>query len=124
MVVDFIIEVTDINDNSPEFRPEVFELNIPENALSGRHFQLPNAFDKDTGPDNGVQEYTILAGGDELFGLHKVESGANSTDIYLMLISTLNRETAPSYEVSHCDGTDVISGPKVGEILTLRKIAI
>lgn len=98
-LIDFRIIVTDINDNPPEFTQWRFEINIPENAETGRSFQLPSAFDRDTGVGNRVSEYKILTG-PPLFGLRKVENGINSSDIFISLEKAITRESESPYKVS------------------------
>ncbi|CAL1536244.1 unnamed protein product [Lymnaea stagnalis] len=97
-LVDFTIVVTDINDNPPQFKQAQFELNMPENVEVDRSFQLPTAFDKDTGPGNGVTEYVILKG-EPFFNIRTVETISNRTDVYLHLVSSVNRELSPTYKL-------------------------
>lgn len=94
------VEVTilDKNDNAPEFGQSEFELFIPENSDSGRSFQLPTAFDRDRGIGNGVEGYQLLSD-KTLFGLETTETASNTSDVFLTLKSTLNRETAAAYTV-------------------------
>lgn len=99
LLVNFNIVVTDINDNPPEFTQLQFDLYVPENSDIGRTFQLPTAFDRDTGVGNGVSEYRILEGPD-LFGLKTVEMGSNSSDVFLTLEKTITREVTATYKVS------------------------
>ncbi|KAH9499496.1 hypothetical protein Btru_077996 [Bulinus truncatus] len=96
--VDFSINITDINDNPPEFTQQRFELNMPENVETGKSFPLPTAFDRDTGPGNGVRNYMILQG-EPFFGIKTAHTVLNTTDVYLTLISSVNRESSPVYEV-------------------------
>ncbi|XP_055893417.1 protocadherin-11 X-linked-like [Biomphalaria glabrata] len=94
----FEINITDINDNPPEFTQPRFEINMPENVEAGKSFPLPTAFDRDTGPGNGVSDYTILQG-KPFFGIKTAQTILNTTDVYLTVISSLNRESSPIYEI-------------------------
>ncbi|NP_001191667.1 cadherin-related protein [Aplysia californica] len=53
------INITDINDNMPTFKPSEITLDIPENNAVGLTKPLPTAMDRDTG-QNSVQHYTLL----------------------------------------------------------------
>lgn len=99
LLVDFVIVITDINDNPPEFTQSQFELYIPENSDTSRSFQLPTAFDRDTGFGNGVSEYRIL-NGPPLFGLKVLEAGFNSSDVFLTLENSITMEAAAPDKVS------------------------
>uniref|UniRef100_A0A670IJ70 Cadherin domain-containing protein n=1 Tax=Podarcis muralis TaxID=64176 RepID=A0A670IJ70_PODMU len=52
------VEITDINDNSPSFPVEEFELTIAENSGLGARFLLPGAQDPDLGT-NSLQSYHL-----------------------------------------------------------------
>ncbi|XP_053253330.1 protocadherin gamma-A12-like isoform X1 [Podarcis raffonei] len=52
------VEITDINDNSPSFPVEEFELTIAENLGLGARFLLPGAQDPDLGT-NSLQSYHL-----------------------------------------------------------------
>ncbi|XP_052011504.1 protocadherin beta-6-like [Apodemus sylvaticus] len=52
------LQLTDINDHSPEFPDEKMLLKIPESAQPGAMFPLKAAQDPDTG-SNAVQNYTV-----------------------------------------------------------------
>lgn len=97
-LVQFTIVITDINDNPPEFTQREFELNMPENVEVDRSFQLPTAFDRDTGPGNGVTEYLILKG-EPFFNIKTTETVPNRTDVYLHLVSSVNRELSSTYKI-------------------------
>ncbi|CAG5134613.1 unnamed protein product [Candidula unifasciata] len=86
LLVDFVIVITDINDNPPEF------------TQPHRSFQLPTAFDRDTGFRNGVSEYRIL-NGPPLFGLKVREAGFNSSEVFLTLEKSFTIEAAAAYKV-------------------------
>ncbi|XP_028633742.1 protocadherin-3 [Grammomys surdaster] len=52
------LQLTDVNDHSPEFLDTVMLLTIPESAQPGTVFPLKAAQDPDTG-SNAVQNYTV-----------------------------------------------------------------
>ncbi|MEJ1289213.1 hypothetical protein NN561_020253 [Cricetulus griseus] len=53
----FLIE--DINDNAPLFPATVINISIPENSAINSRYNIPAAFDPDTGI-NGVQNYKLI----------------------------------------------------------------
>ncbi len=54
----FIINIEDINDNSPQFTESVVEFEIQESAYKGSRYLLDGAHDADIGR-NSVQSYTL-----------------------------------------------------------------
>ena len=57
---EFIIKLVDINDNSPVFNSNLFEVSIKEDAIIGALVTTVTASDKD-GVSNGTLSYYILA---------------------------------------------------------------
>ncbi|KAM6923447.1 protocadherin Fat 4-like [Xenentodon cancila] len=53
-----IVEIIDVNDNSPSFSKDEIDLKIAENAASGTRFSLLSADDPDVGI-NDVQKYIL-----------------------------------------------------------------
>ncbi|XP_072515533.1 protocadherin gamma-A3-like isoform X2 [Salminus brasiliensis] len=53
-----MVEVHDINDNSPVFPKDIVNVNISENALLGARFHLDGALDTDVGV-NSIQSYNL-----------------------------------------------------------------
>lgn len=97
-IAQFEVTVLDINDNSPEFTQPQFELFVPEESDAGKKFPLPTAFDRDTGPGNGVSDYQLLDA-PPMFDLITEETILNTTDVFLKLDSVVNREKAESYKI-------------------------
>lgn len=52
------ILVLDVNDNSPEFSQQFYQVSLPENTPAGTSITHVSATDKDAG-DNGKVRYTI-----------------------------------------------------------------
>ncbi|XP_039872401.1 protocadherin alpha-3-like isoform X27 [Simochromis diagramma] len=83
-----IVEITDINDNSPSFpaREQTFE--IAEQTLPGKRFQLHTARDPDAGL-NSIRTYTITS--NEHFEVNIRQSDAGKVP-FLVLKKSLDRE--------------------------------
>ncbi|XP_025754780.1 protocadherin alpha-3-like [Oreochromis niloticus] len=83
-----IVEITDINDNSPSFpaREQTFE--IAEHTLPGKRFQLHTARDPDAGI-NSIRTYTITS--NEHFEVNIRQSDAGKVP-FLVLKKSLDRE--------------------------------
>ncbi|CAL1547411.1 unnamed protein product, partial [Lymnaea stagnalis] len=54
----FIIKLTDVNDNDPVFRTQIYRANLTENNKKGAHVLYVTATDADTG-DNAKLHYSI-----------------------------------------------------------------
>ncbi|XP_048187543.1 protocadherin gamma-A10-like [Perognathus longimembris pacificus] len=52
------VEVTDVNDNAPQFQAENLDVKINENVAPGTRFPLPEALDPDVGA-NALQSYQL-----------------------------------------------------------------
>uniref|UniRef100_A0A8C9QZ75 Cadherin domain-containing protein n=1 Tax=Scleropages formosus TaxID=113540 RepID=A0A8C9QZ75_SCLFO len=55
-----MLDIQDINDNSPSFPNHIINLEIPESAAKGVRFSIEEAHDPDLGT-NSVQGYTLAA---------------------------------------------------------------
>ncbi|KAL6048624.1 hypothetical protein STEG23_002309 [Scotinomys teguina] len=86
------LQITDINDHSPEFPHREMLLKIPENVQPGTMFPLKAAQDSDIGT-NAVQNYTISPN----FRFHVVTQGRADGRKYpeLVLDRALDREEQP-----------------------------
>ncbi|OXB64940.1 hypothetical protein ASZ78_007343 [Callipepla squamata] len=90
------VEITDINDNTPNFRKAEKELIISEMTAPGIRFPLPEAHDPDMG-SNSLQSYALS--GDEHF-LLSVQAGADGEKRpELVLAKALDREEAAFHEL-------------------------
>ncbi|XP_028976980.2 protocadherin alpha-4 isoform X12 [Esox lucius] len=83
-----VINVLDINDNSPSFPMNVHTLNISESTFQGEKYPLPRADDADMG-SNSVKTYKLSP--NEHFSL--AQSGGDQTvSVELVLQKALDRE--------------------------------
>ncbi|XP_052430053.1 protocadherin beta-16-like isoform X21 [Carassius gibelio] len=85
----FILNVEDINDNSPQFTGSVIEFEISESALKGSHYLLDEAHDADIGM-NSVQSYVLQE--NENFLLRVVTGAIGRKYGELVLNKELDRE--------------------------------
>ncbi|XP_011478898.1 protocadherin-1 isoform X1 [Oryzias latipes] len=99
-LIEGIIEVLDINDNTPQFSSPILTLSIPENTHTGTLFSIPVAVDRDSG-SNGVAEYALSAGPDanQLFGLQVAED-VDEKIPQVIVIGNLDREKKDSYDLN------------------------
>ncbi|XP_077464633.1 protocadherin alpha-C2-like isoform X2 [Stigmatopora argus] len=83
------LEITDINDNAPQFRRDVIHLDISESTPKGERFSLSNAVDPDVG-SNTVKTYYLSES--EYFNI-EVQKGREGTQFAdLILNRALDRE--------------------------------
>ncbi|XP_056373094.1 protocadherin gamma-B4-like isoform X30 [Hyla sarda] len=90
------VEIQDVNDNSPSFSKNIFDVVISESALPGVHLALGHAHDLDIGT-NSVQDYTINT--NEFFSLGKKMSKDRITFPELILEKNIDREKQNMYEL-------------------------
>ena len=84
-VFPIIIQVTDVNDNSPQFSQDSYEVEIAENVVVGTPVVQINATDLDSGL-NGLIEYMILSGNEN--NLFRI----NETTGEIFTIANIDRE--------------------------------
>ncbi|XP_073477114.1 protocadherin gamma-B7-like isoform X47 [Aquarana catesbeiana] len=88
-------EILDINDNSPNFLKDTFDIVISESALPGVHLALEHAQDPDLGT-NSVQSYMLSD--NEFFTLgEKIIDNIKYPE--LILEKALDREKQKSHEI-------------------------
>uniref|UniRef100_A0A1A8RDR1 Protocadherin 1b n=2 Tax=Nothobranchius TaxID=28779 RepID=A0A1A8RDR1_9TELE len=99
-LIEGLIEVLDINDNTPQFSSPILTLSIPENTQIGALFAIPMATDRDSG-SNGVAEYSLSMGpdADQLFGL-QVALDTDEKQPQLVVMGNLDREKKDSYDLN------------------------
>ncbi|XP_030622668.1 protocadherin alpha-C2-like [Chanos chanos] len=83
------IEITDINDNSPQFRRDTIHLDVSESAPTGERFSLSNAVDPDTGT-NSIKTYYLSESEQFDIEIQTGRDGSKFTD--LILKKPLDRE--------------------------------
>ncbi|XP_072486663.1 protocadherin gamma-A4 isoform X13 [Notamacropus eugenii] len=104
------VEIIDINDNTPSFGAEEREIKIPESAVPGTRFPLPEAFDADIGM-NSVQSYQLSSNHHFSLRVEKRSDGVKYLE--LVLEHALDREEKPVHHLilTASDGGDpVLSG--------------
>ncbi|XP_061105708.1 protocadherin gamma-A11-like [Conger conger] len=84
-----LLQIQDINDNSPQFPNEVFKLEIRESAVKGARFPLDEAHDADIG-QNAVQSYTLQRNEHFVLAVHTNIDGGKYGE--LVLEKELDRE--------------------------------
>ncbi|XP_056624845.1 protocadherin alpha-C2-like isoform X5 [Triplophysa dalaica] len=83
------LEITDINDNNPQFRRDTVNLDITESTSVGERFSVSNAVDSDVG-SNSVKTYYLSK--NEHFDI-EIQSGRDGSKFAdLILKSALDRE--------------------------------
>lgn len=99
-LIEGLIEVLDINDNTPQFSSPILSLAIPENTHIGALFSISMATDRDSG-SNGVAEYSLSAGpdADQLFTL-QVAVDTDEKQPQLVVFGNLDREKKDSYDLN------------------------
>ncbi|XP_061209936.1 protocadherin gamma-A10-like isoform X1 [Neopsephotus bourkii] len=90
------VEITDINDNAPNFRQAENELRMSEMTAPGSRFPLAEAHDPDSGT-NSLQRYELS--GDEHFSLAVQAGPGGSQSPELVLEKALDREEAAFHEL-------------------------
>ncbi|XP_015266641.1 PREDICTED: protocadherin gamma-A6-like [Gekko japonicus] len=101
------VEITDINDNAPQFPPGEQELKINEMSIQGSLFPLPEAQDQDLGM-NSVQSYQLTGSSHFSLDVKMSENGARHVE--LVLEKNLDREEQSMYELvlTATDGGDPV----------------
>ncbi|XP_043106918.1 protocadherin alpha-8-like isoform X2 [Puntigrus tetrazona] len=87
-----IVDVNDVNDNSPAFPVKTQILNISESVQPGAAFSLMSAVDEDVGPFS-VKSYKL--GPNEHFSLETNQGGEHGMSAELILRKALDREKEP-----------------------------
>ncbi|XP_044136944.1 protocadherin gamma-B1-like isoform X3 [Bufo gargarizans] len=95
-IVKIKVEIQDINDNSPVFFPNLFNLETIELTSPGTRFSLQTAEDPDTG-SNSVHSYKLSE--NHHFTLSEDKNPDGSIFLELVLEKPLDRETQSLYEL-------------------------
>ncbi|XP_072288391.1 protocadherin alpha-8-like [Eucyclogobius newberryi] len=83
------VVIIDVNDNFPNFKQEIYTINMSEYSYVGEKRPLPVAHDADEG-SNSVRKYTLSP--NEYFTLDVQDAGGHSVTAELVLQKTLDRE--------------------------------
>lgn len=97
-----VVEVEDINDNSPVFPQTNFTLDVNENRPVGTRFPLPSAVDDDS-RFFGVQTYTAIhssSDSEAKFQLSVSEHEDGTKPLMLLLRDRLDRESCDAYVIT------------------------
>ncbi|XP_062986143.1 protocadherin gamma-A6-like isoform X6 [Elgaria multicarinata webbii] len=101
------VEITDINDNAPQFTTGKQELKISEIATPGSQFPVPEAQDPDLGI-HSIQSYQLM--GSSHFSLDMQVRGNGARHAELVLEKNLDREAESVYDLilTAVDGGDPV----------------
>nr|XP_056718427.1 protocadherin gamma-A6-like isoform X19 [Euleptes europaea] len=101
------VEITDVNDNDPQFHPWEQELEISEASTLGSRFNLPRAEDPDLGT-NSIQSYQLTGSSHFSLQVQIDENGIRSAK--LVLDKSLDREEQSVYDLilTASDGGDPV----------------
>ncbi|XP_011608919.2 protocadherin gamma-A11-like [Takifugu rubripes] len=84
-----VVEILDVNDNSPKFPEENYTLEVLESATVGSRFQIEGAHDLDVGV-NSIQSYKL--NNNQYFRVETEEFGEDGKVPFLILQRHLDRE--------------------------------
>ncbi|XP_042349363.1 protocadherin alpha-8-like [Plectropomus leopardus] len=107
-----IVEILDVNDNSPKFPDDNYTLEVLESAVVGSRFQMEGAHDLDVGL-NSLQSYKLNH--NQYFRLETEEFGEDGKVPFLILQRPLDREHAAQHWLL-LTATDGGKPPKSGSI--------
>uniref|UniRef100_UPI00398ED5E6 protocadherin-10-like n=1 Tax=Pristiophorus japonicus TaxID=55135 RepID=UPI00398ED5E6 len=91
-----VVEILDVNDNSPNFSQDEFSLHISESNAPGARFHLESAHDRDVGT-NTISTYQISP--NEHFGIKVQIRKDGSKSAELLLENTLDREEQSTFDL-------------------------
>ncbi|XP_062910909.1 protocadherin-10-like [Mobula hypostoma] len=91
-----VVEIRDVNDNSPSFSKDEFSLEISESIAPGTHFPVESAQDPDVGI-NTISTYHISP--NDHFGLKVQTRSDGSKSAELLLEKALDREQQSTFQL-------------------------
>ncbi|XP_055782685.1 protocadherin alpha-8-like isoform X34 [Salvelinus fontinalis] len=91
------VEIMDVNDNSPTFPDETYNLEILESATPGARLQLEGAHDQDTGVYS-LQSYKLSQ--NQYFRVEIEDFGEDGKIPFLILQRPLDREHIARYDLT------------------------
>ena len=117
------IEITDINDNWPQFDHMLYEHGLKESTSVGNTFIVPSAMDMDS-PDYGVQNYILKPENEhdeQMFALKVAQNLDGTQRVKLQLVRELDRETKDHYALllEAVDGGDPAKTSSIEIILDI-----
>ena len=92
------INITDVNDNPPQFNQSIYNTSIPENTISVGELIQVSATDVDTGPGGIVNTYAILAGNEE--GHFTIDKTTGVIGLRVAEGAKLDRELTDQYKLT------------------------
>ena len=99
-LIDVLVHVGDINDNSPEFSASVYPVNFWENVVVGTKSSLVSATDKDAGQNANI-DYAIVSGNEAgKFKLGRNYTECNDSLLCIITQGKLDREDVAFYELN------------------------
>ncbi|XP_026886488.2 protocadherin alpha-2-like [Electrophorus electricus] len=115
--LDVIIDVIDVNDNTPSFSKEMYKVSVPENTAIGTPVIKLNASDMDAGV-NGEIVYSLISHGKE-----------KASDIFLVdpvtgeitVKGQLDREDSAAFEL-HAQAQDKGASPRSSHCKVLIEV--
>ncbi|KAK9518066.1 hypothetical protein VZT92_023392 [Zoarces viviparus] len=90
------VEISDVNDNAPQFPRDEYQLEVSESALTGSRVHIEGAQDADDG-SNSVKQYR-LSPNDHL-ALDSIKPFSNDKHIEFILKKPFDREQTPSHQL-------------------------
>uniref|UniRef100_A0A803T5D9 Cadherin domain-containing protein n=1 Tax=Anolis carolinensis TaxID=28377 RepID=A0A803T5D9_ANOCA len=101
------VEITDINDNAPQFRTKDWKMKLNEITTLTERFLLPKAQDPDLGI-NSIQSYELTGSNHFSLEVQRGENGARQAE--LVLEKPLDREEQSAYDLilTATDGGDPV----------------
>ena len=97
-LIEIIINLEDINDNSPQFPNDEITIPISENSAVKAEYFTHGAIDKDTGANNSVQSYKMEPD-NEMFGLNVLHNPDGTSDLNIVVNYPLDRESRSFYQL-------------------------
>ncbi|XP_060109631.1 protocadherin beta-16-like isoform X15 [Heteronotia binoei] len=96
-IISIEMKIEDVNDNSPKFSKNEFNLEIPENVPTNTRFPLESAQDADLG-ENSIQNYTLSP--NENFRLEIQSGRGGKKNLDLILKKPLDREEEAQFTLT------------------------
>ena len=110
-IIRLTISIADINDNTPVFPDKQSSVDILESTAPGSSIPLPVAVDLDS-PPFSIQSYRLESFTD-VFKLMVNKKHDGSSELKLVLVKSLDRETKSEYNLS-ISALDGGSPPRIG----------